>query len=63
MAAVCDNLIGAWELWANLQDKESFIEVVYDGIKGGRRKMVAALRQFIEVDNRKALSSCWTIVW
>ena len=41
---------------ANLQEKENFIDVVYDGIKEGSwRNMVAALRQFIEFDNHNAL--------
>ena len=49
---VCDNLMSALKLLANLQEEENFIDVVYDGTKeGGRRKMEAALRQFIEIDN------------
>ena len=40
---------------ANVQEKESFIDVVYDGIKeNSGRKVVAALRPFIDIDNRKA---------
>ena len=60
-----DNTIVAFKLLANLQEKEH----LYEGIKdSSRRKVVAALRQIIEVDNNKALvwspSSCWTsIVW
>ena len=54
----CDNMISAWKLFANLQEKERFIDVVHDGIKeGSRRKMVASLRQFIEVDHHKGLVS------
>ena len=41
------NLISALKLLANLQEKESFIDVVYDGIKkGSSRNMVAAVGAF-----------------
>ena len=53
-----DNMTNALKLLANLQDKENFIKVVYDGNKeGSRRKMVTAWRRFIEVDCHKALVS------
>ena len=34
----CDNMISVVQLLANLQEKESFVDVVYDGIQaaGGR---------------------------
>ena len=55
---VCDNMISAWRFLPNLQEKESFIDVVYDGTKeGSRRKMVLALTQLAEIDSHKALVS------
>ena len=51
-----DNVIVVLKLLTNLQ--ENFIEVVCEGItENCRWKVVAALRQFIEVDNLKALVS------
>ena len=58
LQGVCDDRISGLKLLANLQDKENFIEVVFVGIKeGSMRKIEVALRQFIEVDNHKALVS------
>ena len=52
----CDNMIVALKILANLQEKENFTQVVYEGImESSRRKVVAALRQFIEMHNHKAL--------
>ena len=53
-----DNMISALSSSANLQDIANCIEVANDGIKEGRRrKKVAALRQFVEVDKHKALGA------
>ena len=54
----CDNMTSVSILLANLQDQENFTEIVYDCVNEcSKRKMVAALRQFMEVDNHKALVS------
>ena len=51
-------MISALSASANLQDTANCIEVVNDGImEGRRRKKVAAVRQFVEVDKHKALVS------
>ena len=47
LQSACDNLIGALKP-ATLQEKESVINVAYDGIK------VTVLRQFIEIGKHKA---------
>ena len=53
-----NNVIGALELLATLQDKENFIELVNEGItESSRRKVVTALRKFVEVYNHKFLVS------
>ena len=49
-------MISAVNPLANLKNEANFIEVVYEGIKESR-KVVAALRHFIEVDNHKDLVS------
>ena len=46
------------KLLANLQEKENFIEVVYEGIKESTIRMVVkAPRMFREVHNHKAFVS------
>ena len=53
----CDNIHVALKLLANLQEKK-IIDDVYEGIKkNSKRKVVAALRQVIEVHHHKAVVS------
>ena len=50
-----DTMIVTLKLLTNLQEKENFIEVVCDRIKESSGR--GGVRQFIEVDNNRALIS------
>ena len=58
LMGVCDNLTSAVKPLTSLQEKEDFIDIVYDEIKeDSRRKMRSTLIQFIKADHHKTLIS------